>query len=309
MEKRVVAALGHKALGIDFPGQYKAIQSSSKILADLVEDGCQLIITHSNAPQVGMIHTSLNEYAKNHETYNAPMSLCSAMSQGLIGYDIQNMLRTELIGRGIYRTVSTIITQVIVDPYDDAFYHPIKVIGRLLTREEAQAEEAKGNYVTEEKGMGWRRIVASPRPVDIVEIDAINALVNAGQIVIAGGGGGIPVLNQRHRLKSASAIVEKDLTAGKLADLTDSDILLFLTNEERVSIHYHTDHPQVIDHPLSAQEALRYIGEGEFDENGMLPKIEAAVNFISQKAGRKAIITSAECALDAIHGKTGTVIC
>ncbi|MBR1901201.1 MAG: carbamate kinase, partial [Lachnospiraceae bacterium] len=140
-EKLVVVALGHQALGTDFPGQYKAVHSSVKVLADLIEEGCQLIITHSNAPQVGLIHAALNEYAKNHDTSNAPMSICSSMSQGFIGYDIQNMLRTELISRGIYRTVSTIVTQVIVDPYDDAFYHPIKVIGRSLTREEADAEE------------------------------------------------------------------------------------------------------------------------------------------------------------------------
>ena len=207
MKKRVVVALGHQALGTDFPEQKKRIFASVKILADLVEEGCQLIITHSNAPQVGMIHTALNEYAKTHETYNAPMAICSSMSQGYIGYDIQNMLRTELMSRGIYRTVSTIITQVVVDPYDDAFYHPIKVIGRYLNAEEAAAEEKKGNYVVEEPGKGFRRIVASPKPLDIVEIDAINALVNADQIVIAGGGGGIPVLKQESKLKSASAII------------------------------------------------------------------------------------------------------
>ena len=152
MKKRVVVALGHQALGTDFPGQKKAVHASVKILADMVEDGCQLIITHSNAPQVGMIHTALNEYAKLHETYNAPMSICSSMSQGFIGYDIQNMLRTELMSRGIYRTVSTIITQVIVDPYDEAFYHPIKVIGRYLTAEEAAAEDAS-EEAAEEAGV------------------------------------------------------------------------------------------------------------------------------------------------------------
>ena len=307
-EKRVVVALGHQALGTDFPGQYKAVHSSVKVLADLIEDGCQLIITHSNAPQVGMIHTALNEYAKNHETYNAPMSICSSMSQGFIGYDIQNMLRTELISRGIYRTVSTIITQVIVDPYDDAFYHPLKVIGRILTREEADAEEAKGNYVTEVPGQGWRRIVASPKPVDIVEIEAINALVKAGQIVIAGGGGGIPVLKQPHRLKSASAIVEKDLTAGKLADLTDADILMILTSEEQACIHYNTEDRQPLGQ-ISAAEARKFIEDGEFDEKGMLPKMEASVNFVSQKEGRRAIITSIDHAVAALHGDAGTIIC
>ena len=306
-EKRVVVALGHQALGTDFPGQFKAVHSSVKILADLIEEGCQLIITHSNAPQVGMIHTALNEYAKNHETYNAPMSICSSMSQGFIGYDIQNMLRTELIARGIYRTVSTIITQVVVDPYDDAFYHPIKVIGRILTREEADAEEAKGNYVTEIPGEGWKRIVASPKPVDIVEIDAINALVRAGQIVIAGGGGGIPVLRQPHRLKSASAIVEKDLTAGKLADLTDADLLMILTSEEQVCIHYNTEERQPLGR-ITAAQARSYIEDGEFDEKGMLPKMEASVNFVSQKEGRLAIITSIDHAVEALHGEAGTIV-
>jgi len=306
-DTKVVVALGHKALGTNFPEQKRAVHASVKVLADLVENGCQLIITHSNAPQVGMIHTALNEYAKLHETYNAPMSICSSMSQGFIGYDIQNMLRSELMSRGIYRTVSTIVTQVIVDPYDEAFYHPIKVIGRYLSAEEAAAEEKKGNYVVEEEGKGFRRIVAAPRPIDIVEIDAINALVNAGQIVIAGGGGGIPVLKQGSRLKSASAIIEKDLTAGKLADMTDADILMILTNEEYVLIHYNTDHPEALTH-VSAAQARRCMEDGEFGEAGMLPKIEAAVNFISQKAGRRAIITSIDHALEALEGRTGTMI-
>ncbi|MCD7766409.1 MAG: carbamate kinase, partial [Lachnospiraceae bacterium] len=174
MKKRVVVALGHKALGTTFPEQRDAVLHTAKILADLVEDGAQLIITHSNAPQLGMIHTAINEYAKTHETYSAPVALCSAMSQGYIGYDIQNTLRSELLSRGIYRTVATVLTQVTVDPYDEAFYHPIKVIGRYLNAEEAAEEEKKGNYVVEEPGKGFRRIVAAPKPLDIVEIDAIN---------------------------------------------------------------------------------------------------------------------------------------
>ena len=307
MKKRVVVALGHQALGTNFPEQKKAISASVKILADMVEDGWQLIITHSNAPQVGMIHTALNEYAKHHETYNAPISICSSMSQGFIGYDIQNMLRTELMSRGIYRTVSTIITQVVVDPYDEAFYHPMKVIGRYLTAEEAAAEEKKGNYVVEEPGTGFRRILASPKPVDIVEIDAINALLDADQIVIAGGGGGIPVLKQGNKLKGASAIIEKDLTSGKLADLTDADILMILTNEEYVCIDYKSDAPVPLKE-ITAAEARQHIENHEFGEAAMLPKIDASVNFVSQKPGRKAIITSIEHALEALQGKTGTVI-
>ena len=307
MKKRVVVALGHKALGTTFPEQQTALKASVPILADLVEEGAQLIITHSNAPQVGMIHTAMNEFAKFHDTYGAPMSVCSAMSQGYIGYDIQNALRSELLKRGIYKTVATVLTQVTVDPYDEAFYHPVKVIGRYLSAEESAAEEKKGNYVVEEPGKGFRRIVAAPKPLDIVEIDAINALVDAGHIVIAGGGGGIPVLKQGSNLKGASAVIEKDLVSGRLADLTDADMLMLLTDEEFVIIGYGTDNPVPLEH-LTPAEALKHVEHNEFGINKMLPKIEASVHFVTQKAGRTAIITSIDKAKDAYLGKTGTVI-
>ena len=193
MKKRIVIALGHRALGTTLPEQKKAVKTSAAVLADMVEEGYQLVITHSNAPQVGMIHTAMNEFGKTHPDYTvAPMSVCSAMSQGYIGYDLQNAIRAELLKRGIFKTVSTILTQVIVDPYDDAFHHPVKVIGRYMDAKEAEAEEQKGNYVVEEPGKGFRRIVAAPNPVSIVEIDAIKALLDADQVVIACGGGGIP---------------------------------------------------------------------------------------------------------------------
>ncbi len=307
MKKRVVVALGHRALGTTFPEQQKAVKSSAKILADLVEEGAQLIITHSNAPQVGMIHTAMNEFAKFHETYGAPMSVCSAMSQGYIGYDLQNALRAELLQRGIYKTVVTVLTQVTVDPYDNSFYHPVKVIGRYLTAEEAAVEEKKGNYVVEEPGKGFRRIVASPKPLDIVEIDAITALSDAGHIVIAGGGGGIPVLKQGNMLKGASAIIEKDLVSGRLADLTDADMLMILTNEEHVIIKYGTENETALEH-MTPGEALTHIANKEFGENKMQPKIEASVHFVTQKEGRSAVITSIDKAKDAYLGKTGTVI-
>ncbi len=307
MKKRVVVALGHKALGTTFPEQRDAVLHTASILADLVEEGAQLIITHSNAPQLGMIHTAINEYAKTHETYSAPVAICSAMSQGYIGYDIQNTLRSELLSRGIYRTVATVLTQVTVDPYDEAFYHPIKRIGRYLNAEEAAEEEKRGNYVVEEPGKGFRRIVAAPKPLDIVEIDAINALVNAGHIVVAGGGGGIPVLKQRNHLKGASAVIEKDAVSGRLADLVDADQLLILTNEEFVYLGYESEHPQPI-REMNISEALQYIQNGEFGTDKMLPKIEASVHFVSQKEGRTATITSIETAKEAYLGKTGTVI-
>lgn len=307
MRKKVVVALGHRALGTSFPEQQVALKTTAKILADLVENGAQLVITHSNAPQVGMIHTAMNEFAKFHDTYGAPMSVCSAMSQGYIGYDIQNALRAELLQRGIYRTVVTVLTQVTVDPYDETFYHPVKVIGRYLNAEEAAAEEKKGNCVIEEPGKGFRRIVAAPKPLDVVEIDAINTLVQAGHIVIAGGGGGIPVLKQGSNLKGASAVIEKDLISGRLADLTDADMLMILTNDEFVEIGYETDSPFPLHH-ITPAEAMQHTTNNEFGKNKMLPKIEASVNFVLQKQGRTAIITSIDTALDAYLGKTGTVI-
>ena len=308
MKKRVVVALGHRALGTTLPDQKLAVNSSAVILADLVEEGAELIITHSNAPQVGMIHTAMNEYAKAHETYGAPMSVCSAMSQGYIGYDIQNALRAELLKRGIYKTVSTVLTQVTVDPYDETFYHPTKVLGRYMTAEEAALEQKKGNYVVEEPGKGFRRIIASPKPIDIVEIEAIKTLSDAGQIVIACGGGGIPVLKQGSNLKGASAVIEKDLVSGLLADLTDADMLMILTNEEFVNIKYGTDKETPLKH-ITPEEARVHITNHEFGETKMLPKIEASINFVSREEGRTAVITSIDKAVDAYRGKTGTVIC
>ena len=212
-KKKVVVALGHKALGATLPQQQTAVKNAAKAIADLVEADCQVVISHSNAPQVGMIHTAMNEFGKQHPDYTfAPMSVCSAMSQGYIGYDLQNAIREELLNRGIGRPVTTILTQVVVNPYDDSFYKPVKVIGRVMTREEADAEEEKGNYVTKVEG-GYRRIVSAPKPEDIVEIDAIRTLSDAGQVVIACGGGGIPVLKQANRLKGASAVIEKTLQA------------------------------------------------------------------------------------------------
>ena len=307
-KKKVVVALGHKALGTTLPEQKVAVKSAAKAIADLVEEGCQVAISHSNAPQVGMIHTALNEFGKEHEDYTfAPMSVCSAMSQGYIGYDLQNAIREELLGRGIPKTVSTIITQVVVDPYDDAFAEPIKVIGRYMTREEAEAEEEKGNFVVEEEGKGFRRVVAAPKPTDIVEIDAIRALLNADQVVIACGGGGIPVLRQRGHLKGASAVIEKDYASGKLAELLDADMLMILTSVENVSINYGTPDEKPLEH-ITVADAKKYIAEGQFGENSMLPKMEAAVSFLEKGIGRTAVITSIDSALAGFQGKTGTII-
>ena len=306
MKKRVVVALGHRALGTTLPDQKLAVNSSAVILADLVEEGAELIITHSNAPQVGMIHTAMNEYAKAHETYGAPMSVCSAMSQGYIGYDIQNALRAELLKRGVYRPVCTIITQVMVDPYDDAFTEPVKVIGRLLSKEEAEQEEKHGNYVTEVEG-GYRRIVAAPKPQGIIEIDSIKALSDQGQVVIACGGGGIPVLAQGVELHGASAVIEKDYASGRMAELLNADALMILTSVEHVCVGYNTDQEVPLEH-ISVEDAQQYINSGQFEPNTMLPKIEAGVSFLEKGNGRKVIITSIDKALEGYLGKTGTII-
>ena len=227
--RRIVVALGRNAFGETFPEQKANVAKAAKAIADLVEAKYEVIITHSNGPQVGMIQTAMTEFARLDERYTvAPMSLCGAMSQGYIGYDLQNAIRTELLNRGIYKTVATIITQVKVDPFDKAFSNPTKVIGRYMTEEEAHMEEDKGNYTVKED-KGYRRIIASPKPLDIYEIDAVRALADAGQVVIAAGGGGIPVLEQRTVLKGASAIIEKDYVAARLAELIDAGTLLFLT--------------------------------------------------------------------------------
>lgn len=307
-KKRIVLALGHLALGTNLPEQKAAVAGTARIIADFIQDGCQIAVVHSNAPQVGMIHTAMNELPKYHQGYtSAPMSVCSAMSQGYIGYDLQCGIRSELLRRGIYKPVSTILTQVTVDPYDESFYTPMKKVGRYMTRDEADAEEAKGNYVTEVPGKGWQRIVASPKPVAIVEIDAIRALLDADQIVVSCGGGGIPVMEQGNNLKGASAVIEKDLVSGLLAREVDADILMILTSVEQVSLHYGTD-AQTPVREMTVAEAEQYCREGHFEASSMLPKIEASVSFIRAGKGRSAIITSLDHALESVEGKAGTVI-
>lgn len=306
--KKIVVALGHRALGTTLPEQKSAVKSTAAILADLVEAGADLIITHSNAPQVGMIHTAMNEFGKVHPAYTAvPMSVCSAMSQGYIGYDLQNGIREALLDQGIYRTVSTILTQVVVDPYDEAFYTPTKVLGRYMNAEEAGQERKKGNYVVEEPGKGFRRIVSAPNPGKIVEIDAIRALLDADQVVIACGGGGIPVLQQDNHLKGASAVIEKDLTAGKLAEEVEADMLIILTSVEKVKINMGRPEEEELGE-ITLEEAKRYMEEGHFGVYNMLPKFRASTEFIEKGEGRTALITSFDKLNDALKGKTGTWI-
>lgn len=305
--KKIIVVLGQKSLALLFPEQREAVKNAASAVADIVEAKYQIVVTHSNAVQVGMIHTAMTEFSRLEPQYTvAPMSICSAMSQGYIGYDLQNAIRTELINRGIYKSVATIITQVRVDPFDQAFSNPSKVIGRLMSEEEAMLEEKKGNYVTKEKN-GYRRIIASPNPNSIYEIDSIKTLMDNGHIVIAAGGGGIPVLAQGAALKGASAIIEKDLTAARLAQQLEADTLLFLTSVEKAYLNYGTKEQTGLD-TITAKEARKYMEEGHFEKNSMLPKIEAALQFVSLGPQKRAVITDLTKAKDALRGHTGTHI-
>ena len=307
-KKRVVVSLGHKALGYTTLEQLDAVKVTAKALADLVEADCQLTITHSNGPQVSMIHKAMTELRRVYIDYTpAPMSVCSAMSQGYVGYDIQNALRSELLGRGISKPVSTILTQVTVDPYDEAFYAPTKKIGRYMSQDDADIEVKKGNYVVVEPGKGYLRVVAAPKPIDIVEIDAIRTLADADQIVIACGGGGIPVIEQQHILKGASAVIEKDCIAGKLASDLKADELLILTSVDYVYLNFEKENQEPLK-TLTVAEAKRYIEEGQFGETDMLPKITAAIAYLEAVPAGRVIITSLDKTADAIDAKVGTVI-
>lgn len=307
MDNKIVVALGRSAFGETFPEQKANVKLAAKAIADIAEEGYRIIITHSNGQQLGMVHSAMTEFSRMDPRYTAaPMSLCSAMSQGYVGYDLQNAIRTELLDRGLFFTVSTIITQVKVSPFDRAFATPTKVIGRVMDAAKAAAEERKGNYVTEVEG-GFCRIVASPKPIDIYEIDAIRALSDAGQIVIAAGGGGIPVLEQGTTLKGASAVIEKDLTAGKLAELLNADVLLFLTGNEKAARFYGTPQETALD-TVSLKEAKIFVGDGSFSAHGMRPKIEASISYLTQKPDGKVLITKMETARSALRGKTGTRI-
>lgn len=306
-KKKIVIALGHHALGTTLPEQKVAAAKTAKAIAGFIKDDYQIVITHGNGPQVGMIHMAMAEFCRIYPEYTAtPMSVCSAMSQGYIGYDLQNAIHTELLNRGIYKPVSTVLTQVVVDPYDDAFYHPTKIIGRVMDAEEADQEERKGNHVIEVTG-GYRRIVAAPKPIDIIEAESVRALLEADQIVIACGGGGIPVLRQGNVLKGASAVIEKDLAAAKLASLVDADMLLIFTGVQKVCLRYGTPKEKPLD-DLGTAQARKYLEAGEFEAGSMAPKIEAAIEFIGSSAIRRTVITRLDSENPDISGAGGTVI-
>lgn len=311
MKKRIVVALGGNALGKNLPEQMKAVKNTAKAIVDLIEEGHEVVIAHGNGPQVGMIQNAMTMLTRSDpEKYvPCPLSVCTAMSQGYIGYDLQNSLREELLDRGINKGVAMLLTQVEVDPEDPAFQHPTKPIGAFMTKEEADhLVETRGYEVVEDAGRGYRRVVASPKPVSIIEIDTIRSLVDANQVVIACGGGGIPVFRTNgHHLKGAAAVIDKDFAAECMAEALDADYLIILTAVEKVAIHYgKPDEEWLTD--LSCEDAKKYADEGEFAPGSMLPKVEAAVKFAESKEGRSALITLLDKAKDGIAGKTGTTI-
>ena len=311
MGKRIVIALGGNALGSNLPEQMKAVKITAKAIVDLIEDGHEVVICHGNGPQVGMIQNAMVELTRSDpEKYiPCPLSVCVAMSQGYIGYDLQNAMREEMLDRGINKGAATVLTQVEVDPEDPAFQNPTKPIGPFMTEAEARALEKDREYhVMEDAGRGWRRVVASPEPKSIIEIDTIRSLVETDHIVVACGGGGIPVFKtEGHHLKGAAAVIDKDFAAAVLAKQLNADLLIILTAVEKVSIHFGKPDQRDLDR-LTAEEVRKYIADGEFAPGSMLPKVEAALAFAESAPGRETLITLLEKARDGINGLTGTVI-
>ncbi|ALP95251.1 MULTISPECIES: carbamate kinase [Intestinimonas] len=311
MGKRIVIALGGNALGENLPEQMAAVRGTARAIADLIQAGHEVVVAHGNGPQVGMIQKAMAELTRSDpERYiPCPLSVCVAMSQGYIGYDLQNALREELMDRGIDKGVATVLTQVEVDPADPAFQHPTKPIGAFMTREEADKLVAERGYdVVEDAGRGWRRVVASPKPVSIVEIKSIRDMVAAGLVVVACGGGGIPVFKtDGHHLKGAAAVIDKDFAACTLARQLDADCLIILTAVEKVAIHFGKPNVEWLSY-LTPARARAYMDDGEFAPGSMLPKVQAAVEFAESAPGRTALITLLEKAGEGIEGRTGTLI-
>lgn len=310
--KKLVIALGGNALQeagkpATAQAQLEVVEKTSEYIADIVERGYEVIVAHGNGPQVGRIVIQ-NEVASA-STPAMPFDVCGAMSQGMIGYHIQQGLSKVLRHRGINKNVVTVVTQVVVDKDDPKFKAPSKPIGPFYTEEEAKAIAAeKGYTMKEDAGRGWRRVVASPLPVEIVELDAVKTLNDAGFVVVTVGGGGIPVIrNDAGDLEGVAAVIDKDLASEKLARDMDADALVILTAVEKVSINFKKPDQKDLDR-MSAAEAKQYIKEGHFAPGSMLPKIEAALNFVESKPGRVAIITSLDKAVDAIEDRAGTTI-
>lgn len=305
---RIVVALGGNALGNNLAEQMQAVKIAAVAITDLIENGHEIVLVHGNGPQVGMIETAFETASAADASFPVlPMSVCVALSQGYIGYDLQNVVRYEFEKRGIAKAVSTLITQVAVDPDDPAFKDPSKPIGGFLDEHTADRLRSEGVAVVEDSGRGYRRVVASPMPVDIVEKEAVSSLLAAGVVPIAAGGGGIPVAKIDGQYRGMAAVIDKDRAAAKLAELIDADMLIILTAVEKVAIRFGKPNQKELDN-LTIAEAEQYMSEGHFGRGSMLPKVEAAVDFVRSGAGKTALITMLSKAKDGIEGKTGTTI-
>ena len=308
---KIVIALGGNALGNSSEEQLKLLENVSKIIAELVKDGNKIVLTHGNGPQVGQIFLAM-DYSANGEvkTPTMPFAECGSMSQGYIGYQLQQCLQDEFERQKIRKNCATIITQVLVVPKDTAFQNPTKPIGKFYTKDDSLViAKDKGYQFVEDAGRGYRRVVPSPKPIDIVEKNVIKLLVDNGIIVIAVGGGGIPVIktDKIELLQGVDAVIDKDNSAALLAREIDADILLILTAVDKVCINYNKENQQELD-VLSVSDALKYIEEGQFAKGSMLPKVNACIEFVKDNPKKKAIIGSLEKASDAIKGKSGTLI-
>ena len=305
--KKLVIALGGNALGNTPYEQLKLVQETAKPIVDLIEAGNQVVIAHGNGPQVGMINLAMST-AANAKAIKSDMPFpeCGAMSQGYIGYHLQNSIQNELKARGLKKAVATVVTQVLVDEADPAFQHPSKPIGAFYSKEEAEKIAAeKGYTMVEDAGRGYRQVVPSPKPVDVVEKDMVNTLIDAGHVVITVGGGGIPVIEKDGKLLGVPAVIDKDFASAKLAELVHADALVILTAVDRVSINWGKPNQTALE-SMTCEEAERYCKEGHFAPGSMLPKVQAAMSFA--RTGGEAIIASLENAAAALRGESGTKI-
>ena len=304
---KIVIALGGNALGNTPAEQLKLVEGTASAIVDLIEAGNDVVIAHGNGPQGGMINLGMSTAAEAGAIKSSmPFPECGAMSQGYIGYHLQNGIRNELVKRGIKKTVATVVTQVLVDEKDPAFQHPTKPIGAFYTKEQAdKIHEEKGYTMIEDAGRGYRQVVPSPKPVDVIEKDVVNSLIRDGHVVITVGGGGIPVIEKDGKLIGTPAVIDKDFASAKLAELIDADMLIILTAVDRVSINYKKPDQKELAH-MTVAEAEQYCKEGHFAPGSMLPKVQAAISFA--KSGHKTIIASLENAKDAIAGKSGTSV-
>ncbi len=300
---RIVVALGGNALAKSPQEQLELVKATAKPLVDLIEENHELVIVHGNGPQVGMINNGMADAG-----VDMPFPECGAMSQGYIGFHLQNALQNELNSRKIEKSVATIITQVLVDENDVAFKNPSKPIGGFMSAEEAKAlETEKGFTMVEDSGRGYRRVVPSPKPISIKEKAVVVSLVESGNIVITCGGGGVPVISNNGELHGVPAVIDKDFASELLAQTLDADYLVILTAVEKVAINFGKEDEQWLS-TITPTEAREYSAEGHFAPGSMLPKVEACVMFADSKVGRKSLITSLEKAKDGLKGLTGTII-